>query len=234
MNGELESLSERERETLRLLGRGHDAKSIATALGLSVHTVNERLRDVRRKLGVSSSREAARLLLAHEAAPERPDNRGDKEIGVALDPSDGAYSSGAHSGAAGGGRPLAYALTGVAMLVLLVSILLPAGGADSPVPRDVARPARSMVNPASLFRRADYPAEALARRAQGSTRYRLLINKSGRAEACEILDSSGSAALDRATCRIMIDRSQFSPALDSSGRPVPASFSGVIRWLLPE
>ena len=43
----MESLSDRERETLRLLGRGHEAKSIASTLGLSVHTVNERLRLLR-------------------------------------------------------------------------------------------------------------------------------------------------------------------------------------------
>ena len=46
-------LSEREKEALRLLLVGHDAKSIAGTLGLSVHTVNDRLRDARRKLGVS-------------------------------------------------------------------------------------------------------------------------------------------------------------------------------------
>jgi DNA-binding CsgD family transcriptional regulator len=78
MKGDVQSLSDRERETLRLLGRGHDAKSIASTLDLSVHTVNERLREVRRKLGVSSSREAARLLLANEAASEQPNIAGYK------------------------------------------------------------------------------------------------------------------------------------------------------------
>jgi len=53
------TLTDREKETLRLLLSGHDAKSIARELGLSVHTVNERLRDARRRLHVSSSREAA-------------------------------------------------------------------------------------------------------------------------------------------------------------------------------
>lgn len=75
------NLSEREKETLRLLLVGHDAKSIARKLGLSVHTVNERLRDARRKLGVASSREAARLL--HEAEPVGHNSLADKQIGVA-------------------------------------------------------------------------------------------------------------------------------------------------------
>ena len=60
------ALTEKEKQTLRLIVRGHDAKSSARDLGLSVHTINERLRDARRKLAVSSSREAARMLLAAE------------------------------------------------------------------------------------------------------------------------------------------------------------------------
>lgn len=81
MHGQLETLSAREKETLRLLLAGHDAKSIARSLSLSVHTVNERLRDARRKLGVSSSREAARLLA--EAENGSPNSLGDKPLGVA-------------------------------------------------------------------------------------------------------------------------------------------------------
>jgi len=73
-------LSEREKETLRLLLAGHDAKSAAQTLGLSVHTINERLREARRKLGVSSSREAARRLA--EAERRAPKSFGDEALGV--------------------------------------------------------------------------------------------------------------------------------------------------------
>jgi DNA-binding CsgD family transcriptional regulator len=62
-----EALTEKEKQTLRLLLVGHDAKSMARHLGLSVHTINERLREARRKLSVSSSKEAARLLRQSEA-----------------------------------------------------------------------------------------------------------------------------------------------------------------------
>ena len=61
--------------------RGYDAKSLARHLGLSVHTVNERLRDARRKLEVSSSREAARMLFETESAD--PQKYADKKIGEA-------------------------------------------------------------------------------------------------------------------------------------------------------
>ena len=74
----VDDLSEREKETLRFLVNGHDAKSIARELGLSIHTINERLRDARRKLGASSSREAARALA--EAEQFGANSLGDKKI----------------------------------------------------------------------------------------------------------------------------------------------------------
>jgi DNA-binding CsgD family transcriptional regulator len=68
MHDGYQSLTEKEKETLRLLVRGYDTKTIARHFALSVHTVNERLRNARRKMTVSSSREAARLLSDTEAA----------------------------------------------------------------------------------------------------------------------------------------------------------------------
>lgn len=78
------ALTEKEKQTLRLIVRGHDAKSIARHLDLSVHTINERLRDARRKMAVSSSREAARQLLDQEG--DAPESVGDKQIGEAASP----------------------------------------------------------------------------------------------------------------------------------------------------
>lgn len=79
-----QSLTEKEKQALRLLVSGHDAKSMARHLGLSVHTVNERLRDARRKLGTSSSREAARVLRDEERGT--PDFLGDTVFGDAAPP----------------------------------------------------------------------------------------------------------------------------------------------------
>lgn len=62
----LDRLNETERELLILLGRGHTAKSIASLKALSVAAVNERFRSARRKTGLASSREIARLLVAQE------------------------------------------------------------------------------------------------------------------------------------------------------------------------
>lgn len=84
MTDGLWALTEKEKQTLRLMVRGHDAKSIARSLDLSVHTINERLRDARRKMAVSSSREAARLLLEAEGTPDTapPHFLGDRLLGA--------------------------------------------------------------------------------------------------------------------------------------------------------
>lgn len=115
-----EALTEREKETLRLLAAGHDAKSAAVELGLSVHTVNERLRAARRKLGVSSSRAAARRLL--EAEGGVPNILVDKTLG------DAAGRPGvASQGRSSTRRPLLWgaALGGLSMLALaLVAVAL--------------------------------------------------------------------------------------------------------------
>jgi len=75
------SLTEREREVLRLLLAGHTAKSAAVQLDLSVHTINDYLREARKKLGVTSSKEAARILAGSEASP--PNNDAPQSIGMA-------------------------------------------------------------------------------------------------------------------------------------------------------
>lgn len=81
MDEGFDALSEKEKETLRLILRGHDAKSMARELSLSVHTINDRLRAARRKLGVTSSKEAARLV--HEREGETRQFLADKDLGDA-------------------------------------------------------------------------------------------------------------------------------------------------------
>lgn len=81
MTSGFHALTEKEKQTLRLLVDGHDAKSMARLLGLSIHTINERLRDARRKMAVSSSREAARKL--RDIERRYPEISGDKVLGEA-------------------------------------------------------------------------------------------------------------------------------------------------------
>ncbi|WP_343528152.1 DUF4019 domain-containing protein [Sphingomonas sp.] len=120
------ALTDKEKQTLRLIVRGHDAKSIAQNLDLSVHTINERLRDARRKLAVSSSREAARLLLDAEGGVSLPENVGDRRIGEDRSPASADDGPAPIVGATGGvRRPLI--LMGATLMTFALGLLALAG-----------------------------------------------------------------------------------------------------------
>jgi len=127
----MQHLSEKEKETLRLLLNGYDAKTSARRLGLSVHTVNERLRDARRKLAVSSSREAARLL--REAEGEAPQSLGDKGLGDATAPNPAQAIQQPAQGN-GNWRRTGWIVGGLVMTLSLALLALSAlsGRADAP------------------------------------------------------------------------------------------------------
>lgn len=125
------ALTEKEKQTLRLLLDGHDAKSTARHIGLSVHTVNERLRDARRKLSVSSSKEAARLLRQVESAD--PEILGDRIFGDAVMLPDGQPVGQPEA------EPLpkpraAWAIGGFAMIAILVATLALSASAERSQP----------------------------------------------------------------------------------------------------
>ena len=80
----------------------------------------------------------------------------------------------------------------------------------------------------------DYPASALAQREQGRVAFTLDVRPDGRVQGCTITRSSGSAALDSATCALMVRRARFTPATGIDGEPVPGRIAGEIWWKLPD
>lgn len=82
VTGTIDQLTARERDCLRLVARGMSSKEIALALGLSPLTVDGYLKEAARTLGVSSRREAARLLAAHEQSPPQPPETPPQNLGA--------------------------------------------------------------------------------------------------------------------------------------------------------
>lgn len=117
----LSELTDREREVLRLLYRGHTAKSAAAELDLSVHTINDHLREARKKLGVPSSKQAARIL-GEEGSNLPPKKLVPSQIGM-----DSAASQ-ADVGLTGSQQPdrkrTGWIIGGIVMLSLLGAALL--------------------------------------------------------------------------------------------------------------
>ena len=108
-----------------------------------------------------------------------------------------------------------------------------------PVQPSPSLPAIATVPPRSatgdlqrLFRAADYPLAALAHKEQGSVTVRLTVGVRGRVGACDVTSSSGSRALDSASCQILQSRAVFTPARDSSGNSTTDTVNQEIRWRL--
>ena len=127
MSDAIDQLTEKEMETLRLIVRGHDAKSCARELDLSVHTINERLRAARRKLDVTSSREAARLLF--ESEQQHPEN-------IVYTPMGGAAAADILDApnATKSGRNPALWIGGALIMSILALVVAMAMSASSPAP----------------------------------------------------------------------------------------------------
>lgn len=66
----LASLSDGQKNCLRLVARGPSSKEIAIETGLTPHTVDTYIRQALARLGATNRREAARLLVAHEGSQE--------------------------------------------------------------------------------------------------------------------------------------------------------------------
>ncbi|BCI70370.1 bacterial regulatory s, luxR family protein [Sphingomonas sp. S17] len=126
-------LTDKEVAVLHLLARGHDVKSAAAELGLSIHTVHERLREARRKTGASSSRGAARLLIDGAA----PNFSGSEKSGVLPRPVEDQPPVQSRIGATGGSRFLGrwgmpMMISAITTIAILAATHLTSGDAAKP------------------------------------------------------------------------------------------------------
>jgi protein TonB len=104
----------------------------------------------------------------------------------------------------------------------------------SPRPSGKERAVSPISNPSDWFTEDDYPASALREEVQGTVGFRLTIDAAGNPTACAITATSGSDALDQATCSLLLTRARFNPALDRKGKPIASSWSNRFKWVLPE
>lgn len=110
-----------------------------------------------------------------------------------------------------------------------------AGTSDIPLPQPptIERAASAKGDVRALITADDYPSSAVRNEETGSLRAKLMIAANGRVADCSIVQSSGSQALDNATCKILRSRARFTPALDSNGLPTAGSYvTPTITWQL--
>jgi TonB family protein len=92
-------------------------------------------------------------------------------------------------------------------------------------------PAAALKNPSSIITAADFPASARGK--QGTTRFDMTVDASGRPVSCSVTVSSGYQDLDNAACKAFLKRAKFSPAKDAQGRAIAGRYRGTVSWKSP-
>ncbi len=107
--------------------------------------------------------------------------------------------------------------------MLPIALIMMLAAVGMPEPSDLA----------GLVRTEDYPKAAIQANAQGRTIVRAAVGRDGKPTACRVIKSSRSAALDAATCEIVLARGHFvETAKRYRGKPFEIKIS--INWRLAE
>lgn len=82
------------------------------------------------------------------------------------------------------------------------------------------------------IRDRDYPGSASRAKTGGEVEVRFTIQASGRVTGCHVTRSSGDAALDATTCRLIEDRFRFKPATNAAGDAIASAYGWRQSWWL--
>ena len=100
----------------------------------------------------------------------------------------------------------------------------------SVVPSSPTHPPAAIA-PGSWFAGDAYPPEAARKGIEGSVRFEVNVDATGKPTACRVVQSSKSDLLDQATCQIVMAKGRFIPAA-LNGKPVAGTFQTNAVWRL--
>ena len=84
----------------------------------------------------------------------------------------------------------------------------------------------------SIISPDDYPASALDENVSGRAQVRMWVDESGKPLECTPLKSSGSPLFGATTCKLLMRRAAFRPAIDVDGKPVRSIYVFTVDWLV--
>ena len=87
---------------------------------------------------------------------------------------------------------------------------------------------------AGIFTSDDYPPQSLDRDEEGIVGIVVKVDEHGGVSDCFVESSSGFAALDVQTCRLVWLRAKFKPAQDAKGMPIAGEVHTRISWRIGE
>jgi TonB family protein len=108
---------------------------------------------------------------------------------------------------------------------------LTAWGADPKISNSLLRqPVGDLLR---MFHSSDYPDSSLRKKISGEVIIAYTIGTQGNVEACRVVGPSGDSALDTQTCRLVMKRGKFEPAIGPDGKPTKVTRVLPVNWFVP-
>lgn len=105
-----------------------------------------------------------------------------------------------------------------------IDLLMASWGYDPKQYATLQQPALPRNHPGNWLTYTDYPHSALTKGHQGTVKFRLDVDETGKVSNCHILEQTQPADFGDLSCRLLMKRAQFDPALDSAGQAVKSFF----------
>ncbi|TZG28128.1 energy transducer TonB [Sphingomonas montanisoli] len=112
-------------------------------------------------------------------------------------------------------------------------VITPTAPVAPPKPQAPAVALKARGTPGEWVTPEDYPSGDMRAGNQGTTGFRLEVDAGGKVTNCTVTSSSGFPSLDTKACQMLMRRARFSPAKNTEGQGVPASYSNRVRWQIP-
>ena len=104
-------------------------------------------------------------------------------------------------------------------------------GFDPTVQAQLSRPATPVGNPGNWAGSNDFPQPALVNGRSGRVKFRLDVDEAGVVTNCAVLEQTSPTEFAKTSCKILVKRGRFEPALDKDGKPVRSFWVSSIVWL---
>lgn len=109
--------------------------------------------------------------------------------------------------------------------------LITAWGYDPAVQAQLTRRPVPTRNPGAWLHSGDFPPKSLAQGHNGLIRFRLDVDATGQPVGCRVLYRTNPDEFADLSCKLLLKRAQFTPALDAQGKPVKSFYINSIRWV---
>lgn len=109
--------------------------------------------------------------------------------------------------------------------------LLTRWGLDPEQQRRLRKPPQAVGDTTSWLSFGDLPSLATPSALSGIIVTRLSVDASGKPTACNISAASAGSELRIVTCKLLMKRARFTPAIDADGRAVASVWARCILWL---